>query len=198
MNSIYTYTLNYENEQAAPKIVLISDPSVPDRTNALLWEKEEKKSIISCLQSGVESLLNYGVSAVVVPCITSHYFLTFLPNSQKTKIIDLISIINSFLNICEGKQFLLATKGTYNSKMIGGKGLVYPNTHEQELIHSFIYCLKKQGNNVELFNRFIYQIFEMKDRYNLDGVLLACTELHLLSKYLLNHEKQLPFFDPLL
>jgi aspartate racemase len=78
VKTLYEFNL-VEKEQSAPPCILYSDPSIPDRTEAIL--RGETNSVIQRIQTGLENLSNQGATHFVIACISSHYFISEFPNA---------------------------------------------------------------------------------------------------------------------
>src|ERR1043166_7388006 len=64
-------------EQEAPLVLLYSDPSFPDRTEALL--RGDTQLLLGRLIEALEFLCAMGASELVICCMTIHYLLPQIP-----------------------------------------------------------------------------------------------------------------------
>ena len=71
----------FDREQEAPACVLYSDPSVPDRTSAILAGDVEP--VAARLAEGIEALLGMGAHRVVIACVTAHGILSHVPEELR-------------------------------------------------------------------------------------------------------------------
>src|SRR5215207_7095330 len=74
-------------EQAAPAVLMYSDPAFPDRTEAFL--RGETQPILTRLIDALELLDRMGASRFVICCMTIHYLLPQVPDRLRERIISL-------------------------------------------------------------------------------------------------------------
>ena len=70
-------------EQAAPVVLMYSDPAFPDRTDAFL--RGETQPILTKLIEALELLRNMGASQFVIACMTIHYLLPRLSPDLRSR-----------------------------------------------------------------------------------------------------------------
>ena len=147
------------------------------------WE-----ALVDWLTSKLVALKNAGADFAAISANTPHIVFDQV---QAKSPLPLISIVEATLESAKtiglGKVGLLGTKFTMQSNFYGdrfakeGIVVVVPNDHEQQYIHD------KLVSEIELgiFNEATRQellaiISRMKDRDNIDSVILGCTELPLI------------------
>ncbi|RAM48147.1 MAG: aspartate/glutamate racemase family protein, partial [Hapalosiphonaceae cyanobacterium JJU2] len=102
------YECNLANlEQESPICILYSDPTICDRTSAII--NNSSKLLIKSLIDKFEALEQIGVNKVVIPCITAHHFLPKLPLEMQNKVVSLIDIIVEEVLNTRKKYLLLCT-----------------------------------------------------------------------------------------
>lgn len=110
LKTIYEYNLLGNREQEAPKVILYSDPTFPDRSDVFL--KGEYSLLLEHLTNVLYQLCELQVSKIVICCITSHYLLPKLPSQIRERLISLVDeILNEVLER-ELSHLLLCTNGT--------------------------------------------------------------------------------------
>lgn len=184
LKTIYECSLD-EHEQYSPAVILYSDPSFPDRTEAL------RNGDISCLLgqlTGVlECLIGMGVSRIVVCCVTIHCLLPKLPEDLRGRIVSLLDIIFAQVQRSKSKHLLICTCGTRQSLVFeshqdwGGARpwIVLPDEDDQEVIHhQILYQIKKNRDPRQL----IPVLESLLMKYDLDSFISGCTEMHVLAK----------------
>jgi aspartate racemase len=188
-------------EQTAPQIFLLSDPSFPDRTHALV--NGEQRELVKRLSAAVSSVSAQGANAVVVCCVTIHSVFDQLPEELRSLLVPLTDIILSEANDDEKRHLLLCTKGCREASVFEKHPLwpatagrvVFPSLEDQEAVHELIYSIKRDRWQPPEASSFIYNLMQ---KYECERAIAGCTELHLVSKRLLESRDSLPLFDPLM
>lgn len=180
-----------KKDQDHLNIVLLSHPSIPDRTKYIL--KESNNSPLPFLIEDAKLLEKLGVKMISIPCNTSCYFHKELQKEINIPINNLVK--NTVKHIKEKnikRVAILATKGTIKSNLYQKeleKEKINYITPNQDIVMEIIYNYIKAGKEVtkEIFNKCI------KDA-EVDAFILGCTELSLLKPKL-----NLPdnYIDPL-
>lgn len=201
LRTIYECNLNGASEQAYPSIVLHSLSSVPDRTGSLL--NNGGKDLEDSLVRNLTVLNASGVSRIVICCFTSHTLIGRLPKEMTEKIVSLVDLTARELMVRKEKALLLASLGSYRRHLFRSTPdaimakdyIVEPEEKDKEFIHGLIYEYLKAGKDASS----VYTaVRELLDKYGLSSFIAACTEFHILSRYI--DENRLPgisFVDPL-
>ena len=194
--SSYLYEMITKKEKATKdqdhlNIIILSHPSIPDRTKYIL--KESNESPLPYLIEDAKILKKLGVKMISIPCNTSCYFHEKLQKEINIPISNLVKNTVKYLKEKNIKNVaVLATKGTIKSNLYQ-KELKKENinyiTPNEEKVMEIIYNYIKAGKEVtnELFSECIKGI-------NADAFILGCTELSLLKSKLNITDK---FIDPL-
>lgn len=177
-----------EREQDAPRCLLLSDPSVPDRTEAIL--DGDTAELARRLGASIECLLALGADRVVIACFTIHRVLGELPDALRSKVVSLVDlVVEELLAEPEGvPRVLLATTGAYAGGVFTGHprwpeaaGAVRElGAQDREALHGLLYRLKR-GESPDLA---VPRVREIEERYGARGSIFGCTELHLLQPHL--------------
>jgi aspartate racemase len=205
IKTIYEYNLFGEKEQIAPKVLLYSDPSFPDRTEVLL--RGEYGWLLKNLTDALYQLCDLQVSRIIICCITSHYLLPQLPIQLRERIISLVDVILNEVIERKKNYLLLCTNGTRKLKIFqdnnlwqrAKKYIVLLDDEDQKNIHNMIYHIKVYPKAYSSQSNL--QVLEsMNKKYKIDYFIAGCTEIHLLNKFLLSQNKSInyPFLDPLI
>lgn len=202
LKTIYEYNILGQREQQSPKVIVYSDPTFPDRTEALLRGDDE--ILLANLTEALYQLCELNVAKIVICCITSHYLLPKLPFELRDRVISLVDII--FKNILERQQkhILICSTGTRKLEIFQNHILwefaqnyiVLPDESDQDLIHQMIYYLKIKGE----FQKCLSILEDLQSKYNVQNLIAGCTEIHLLNKYLelvSGKQRANVFLDPL-
>lgn len=202
INRIYQYTSYDLKEQYAPSLILLSDPSIPDRTTCFL--RGETEILLERLIELLDFLDQAGVRKVIICCITIHHLLPLLPIRYKEMIISLIDVIVEELISRQEPYLFLCTKGTMAMNILEEHEqwfsiqdqVCYLSKQDQEKIHDLIYTYLKRGAKPASIATDLSAIIS---RYAVSGVIAGCTELHLISPQneAFANLQSYPIIDPL-
>ena len=102
-----------ERDQDHPKVLLFSNPQVPDRTEAILWGGEDPAPPIL---DGLRRIESWGADLLAVPCNTAHVFIDRFREKLK---VPLVHIVEETLERARRRSpegaWLTATMGTVAS-----------------------------------------------------------------------------------
>jgi aspartate racemase len=162
------------------RVLVYSNPHVPDRSSAILGEGE---SPLPALLSGLEFLERGGVDVVAIPCNASHFWIGDLRSASAAPIIDIVEAVRDALvrHGVEGPVGVLATRGTiqsgiYNRRLsAAGFRVVEPSPEEQgAFVDASIRSVK--AGRLEEGRRLALQALECLERRGAAAVVLGCTE----------------------
>ena len=187
-------------EQNSPVVILISDPTFPDRTQAILTGSHSE--ILDRVSRKIETLYSLGASRVALACVTLHYVLPMLDERLRRGIVSLIDVALEAVRKSGRKHLLLCTTGARTARLFEnhplwpdvGHLIVYPEGKDQELVHSLLYQYKTGGDR----QPFMPHLDRLLDGYGVDSFIAGCTELHILTKSLALSGREIPFVDPLM
>ncbi len=187
VSTIYDLTTG-RLEQHAGRLILYSDPAIPDRTEAFLNRRDS--TVYEPFVNILSLLRLMHVERIVVCCVTLHHLFPTLPSELRESIVSLVDTIFSALQDSHGnKHLLLCTSGTLQLgifqrhplwKMYKDTILV-PDAADQHRIHSLIYQLKAR-QSVKTASSMLEALLAT---YHVDSFIAGCTEIHLLSRYLM-------------
>lgn len=173
-----------DNDSEHVKMVIINDPTIPDRTKFILGNG---KSPIPQLKENLNKLANLEVDAVIIPCMTAHAFIPQLQQNYAVPIINGIELIEQYLNNNNPnikKIGLLATNGSIKSGVYQKyltREIITPNDKDQEKLMDVIYGEKgiKAGHiNDDILFKLINIIDDLKAK-GAQAIIAGCTELGL-------------------
>jgi aspartate racemase len=179
-------------------VMIHADPSVPDRTEALLHNGEDP---VPWLVRGARNLVNAGADFIVIPCNTAH---AFLDKVQPECTIPIINMINEAVRSArellaeQSAAGILATSGTIAAglyqRALDAQEIrpIVPGSESQELVMETIGRVKAGIIDDDTRKPVLTAAGELEARGA--GVLLAaCTELPVvLHQQMLN----VPLIDP--
>lgn len=177
----------HELEQEAPRVIMYSDPTFPDRTEALL--SGDHTELMERLTSSLRALSFLGAKQIVVCCVTAHAFLERLPPDLNTRFVSLIDVMFEEIIRSPQKRLLICTKGTRESGLFQNhehwpatqEYIVLPDEQDQELIHhELLYQIKKRRNVYEL----VPTLKNLLAKYRVDSFISGCTEMHIIARRL--------------
>lgn len=201
MKTIYECSLG-EREQEAPIVLLYSDPTFPDRTQAL--QTGDSEPTLTKLVAALEWLHASGASQTVICCVTMHHLLKRVPVHLRAQVISLIDVIIDAVARSREKHLLVCSTGTRRSQIFQSherwheieQFIAWPDETDQQFIHQeLIYQVKQNRNLDELVPPFVRLLAKYKTR----SFVAGCTEIHLLAKRLSSSSLwNEPIVDPLL
>jgi aspartate racemase len=171
-------------EQSAPVVVMYSDPTFPDRTEAFL--RGETQPLLTRLIDSLQLLDRMGASQFVICCMTIHYLLPQVPGALRERIISLTDAIFSSVESLRKKHLVISSTGTIQLELLqrhprweqARNYFVFPSEAEQRQMHDLIYEVKLNRNLPEA-RLFIEMLLA---RHRVDSFIAACSEIHLLAK----------------
>jgi len=190
-------------DQEHLKIIILDNPSIPDRTAAILYHGE---SPLPALREGLKFLEKSGAELAVIPCLTAHYYFDQLKSATKLKLVNLIEETASYLknlNPPVKKAGLLATEGTiatgiflqpFNKKKIE---VLNPSERSQKKIMEAIYGEEgiKAGFKGRKPKRLLIEAATELIESGAQAIIGGCTEIPLA---LSPEDLTVPFVDPLI
>lgn len=168
-------------DQDHPRIVLLSDPSVPDRTTALLAGDDGP---LLPIRNGLLTLASWGADLLAVPCNTAHAYVDRIVASQVLA-VPVVHIVDAALQaarrVSPRGAWLTATTGTVSCSLYQrraaavGYRLRVPDAALQLRIHAAV-TLVKAGRTVDS-GRVLAPVVRQLWHRDRQPVLAACTEL---------------------
>lgn len=185
-------------DQEHLRVVIWSDPMVPDRTAALLEGGPEPTR---WLERGARVLKRFGAEFVVVPCNTAHAFLPAVQESVGIHVIDMIAETARYLRQLRpgGRVGVLSTSGTVQAGLYQdwltreGMTVLVPGPEEQrQLVQTAIQRIKAGETGAEV-KALLVEAGEDLARRGADALVAGCTELPLVFG---SGDASMPVVDP--
>lgn len=170
------------------RIAIWSDPSVPDRTAALLGRGP---SPVPGLLRGLHWLRDAGATCVVMPCNTAHAFIEELTAATELEIVDMIWVAlkaAQSLELGAHRIGVLATSGTRDFGLYEraaahlGVDVVTVKPHYQREVDVAIGAIKA-GAGHDAIVPVVQRAIERLAKAGAVAVIAACTELSLILPY---------------
>ena len=177
-----------QKDQDHIDLVIVNRASMPDRTEAIRTGNTEEfleQAVHDCLQ-----MEQMGVTAIAIPCNTSHYFFDQIQSRIHAELIHMVrETVKEAKRSCPELTHLgiMATDGTVSADVYGkecralGIEPVYPSEKRQKDVMHLIYDEIKQGKRGEE-DRF-YRVVSELTSAGCERIVLACTELSYFKQY---------------
>lgn len=186
------------------RVIIDSNPKVPDRTAAILGHGE---SPIPLLSAGARVLEEAGADFIIVPCISAHFFLDELRHLVKLPILSMLDVVAEAIE----EQYpriktvgLMATSGTVSGGLFqrrlneSGIDTIVPDGQVQEKLMAAIYDIKdaQPSRPRSAISADLVSVAESLVDRNAQAIVAGCTEIPLA---LSQDHLSVPYFDsPLL
>jgi aspartate racemase len=199
LQTLYSYGID-EVEQSAPIVVMYSDPTVPDRTQALL--SGNAAMLLDRLKTCLGYLLAAKAEQIAICCVTMHSVVPMLPEELRAKIVSLVDGIIDAVAVSGISHLLLCSEGTRKVEIFqshprwkkASSQIILPSMEDQEKVSRFIYEIKRTGNAAS----FLPEVGELLLKYKTKSFVAGCTEFHILSQHIRRTgNKEYEFIDPL-
>jgi aspartate racemase len=199
LKTIYERSL-CEREQQSPFVLLYSDPSVPDRTEALL--AGEQGGLLEELVAALGKLRGMGADRIVICCVTAHVLLPSLPRDLRARVLSLLDVIYAGVERSRARHLLICTEGARRLGLFESHKrwasardyIVLPDEGDQARLHELIYQIKSGHSPDEL----LPIVERLLQKYSVDSFIAGCTELHLLTRRIASGESGYGCIDPLI
>ena len=163
-----------------------------------LQESNDVKAYVKELMVGIDSLQKAGADFVVIPSNTPHIVFDELQRKSNIPLLSIVKITaNKAKNLGMKKLLLLGTKFTMQSNFYRDEfeklriEIVAPSLDEQSKINKIIYDELVNGIIKEESKK---KILDTVKNYDVDGIILGCTELSLI---LSSRDIKIPLLDTL-
>jgi len=184
LKTIYEHSLD-EREQEASRVVLYSDPTFLDRTEAFL--NGAAGQLLNQLVEALTRLRGMGASHLVICCVTIHHLLPRLPSELRERVLSLVDVVFDEVAASHESHLLLCTSGTRQLRIFeshdlwqhtGGR-FVLPDAGDQQEIHRLIYRIKESQDPRQQ----IPVVESLLVKYHVNSFIAGCTEIHLFAKH---------------
>jgi aspartate racemase len=181
------------------KVLIFSNPQVPDRTAAI---RREGLDPLPTLVASAEVLIQGGADLLTMPCVTAHHYYDALQRAVSIPILHMIGeTVTAVLGDYPGlrRLGLLATTGTLQSRLFEsyfeprGFAILTPDPAVQtSAVMEAIYAVKR-GEPLERAGRLIREAAEHMRGLGAEAILAGCTEVPLILQ---DGDVPLPVIDP--
>lgn len=191
-----------QRDQDHFRIIIDSNPKIPDRTRAILGLGE---SPVPEIIKTANNLMKMGVELACIPCITSHYFYDEIVEGTELKILHALKELNSYIHefYPEVKKVgVLATTGTKSTRIFNqylqDVEIIYPDDEIQE--NNVMEAIYGEGSGVKsgVTTGKPVELLEIAGEHVISKgaeiVILGCTEIGLV---LTKNSLSRPSIDPM-
>jgi aspartate racemase len=190
-------------DQEHLRVVIDSNPKVPDRTAAILGGGA---SPVPAMQAGIAALKRAGADFVVIPCVSAHYFLDELQRETGLPILSMFDVTAEHIRQYHPpirRVGMLATTGTLQGGRFrdtlqrSGIETLAPLEADQERVMAAIYEIKGApgARSRDAIGAEIRAIAGRLIQRGAQGVVAGCTEIPLVLN---PGDLPAPVFDTLL
>ena len=191
-----------KNDQEHLRVIIDSNPKVPDRTAAIIAEGE---SPVPVLVAGCRALQQAGADFIIIPCVSAHFFLDEIQQQIELPILSIFDVVAETL-ISDHPDIktvgLMSTTGTISGglfqKRLAADNIktIVPAETQQAKVMAAIYDIKNSqpARSRAQITSDLMAIAEDLISKGARGIIAGCTEIPLA----LNQEHlSVPYFDAL-
>ncbi len=192
-----------EKDQEHLNIIIVNNPKVPDRTQAVL---ENGPSPLPSLIQGCRKLEKAGADFVIMPCVTAHFYETSLKQAVNLPFLSILGAVAANIrhHHPEIKRIgLMGTSGTLQSgvfqKRLNQDGLeilTCPSEMQARVMQA-IYNIKSASSarRRKAITADLASIADYLAQQGAQGIIAGCTEIPLA---LSQKDVGVPYYDSLL
>ncbi len=197
VNSIYESAAG-KSEQKMPKIFLISDPDIPDRTNAILNGCDSL--LLESINEKLKIFDIVTVDNIVICCLAMHHFLPKISQKYREHIISILDYAINY--IAQQETIVLCSFASRISKLFESdprwinikSHAIFLDENDQALLDTLIKDAKFNVSKVFVVNRFS----DFLQKFRNKNMIIACSELHMLFSKLQQQGIFSNIYDPFL
>ena len=184
------------------RVLIDSNPGIPDRTAAILGRGE---SPVPAMVRGIDGLRGAGADFVAIPCVSAHAFVDELKASAGLPILSILDVVAQAIERHPRRirsVGLMGTTGTLRAGMFqrrlaeAGFEVVVPGAEDQARVQASIYAVKA-GAPEAVRRQLTAELRSIAMRLTslgAEGIVLGCTEIPLV---LGQADLAVPVFDSL-
>lgn len=191
INYIYSQCAGkFKTEQDYPRLILISDANAPNRLQS--YQQDNFEILKQYLIENVIQLNSYNVNKIMICCLVAHACLKTFPSELSPSIINIVSLLDQEITQDNQKTILLSTPMFYELSLLENKNIIYLDSTELQQINFYIHQMKISGAKSihELFISFIKTLLK---KYNANSISLACSDLHLIHRFIMDEKIPIKF-----
>lgn len=170
-------------DQDHPQAVIWSDPSIPDRSQALSGGGPHPGPK---LMAGARKLEGAGATLIAVPCNTAHAFLAEIQAAVDIPVLNMVEETRDLVLECGlvpgGVVALLATEGTVRARLYQhvfartGIDVLLPDAAEQQRVNEAIALVKADADDARA-GLVLADVVHDFEQAGVRAIIAGCTEL---------------------
>ena len=184
LRTIYEHGLG-AREQHAPAVVMLSDPSFPDRTQTFLEGGDD--ILLARLATALGRLCEMGATRLVICCVTMHHVVPRLPPRLRERVVSLLDVIFDAVAAGRDEHLLVCSTGTRHMRVFerhdgwerARRRFVLPDEKDQDAIHHELIYRVKRNEDLAAPAALLETLLA---KYGVGSFVSGCTEVHLLTK----------------
>ena len=172
-----------KKDQEHLRVVIDSNPKIPDRTEAFL--SGDSEAIVEALSQTARNLERAGASLLIIPCNSAHIYFKRLTRHFRLPFLHIVDEVGKEAARHGFKSLgLLASKGVIQSRLYQQRlqnfGFIIPTKADCDLVHQAIYKIKA-GEKDEAFGMLL-PVAKSLGNSGAEAIILGCTEIPLVLK----------------
>lgn len=181
----------YSSENNYPRIILSSDSLAPDRWHS--FTNDNFRVLSKYIEKCILKLQTYGVTKIMICCLVAHACLININKEFTNHIVSMIDLLNNSINQKKSKMLLLATPMFYQANLITNSNVLQLELNDLDTLTDFLKKIKI-SNERTIFEEAIKFIEKMMEKYQVKTMLLACSELHLINRFIKTQNISFPYY----
>ena len=191
-----------KTDQEHLRVIIDSNPKVPDRTAAIIAEGE---SPVPILVAGCRALPKAGAEFIIIPCVSAHFFLDEIQKKIDLPILSIFDVVTEAI-IRDHPQIktvgLMGTTGTINGGLFqkrlaveGIQTIVADESHQSNVMAA-VYDIKnfRPARSRSQITSDLVAAADSLISKGARGIIAGCTEIPLALK---QEHLSVPYFDAL-
>lgn len=178
---LFTQRFPADHDQDHPRLLLLSDPGIPDRGSCVLTGDD---SPLTPIEEGLSTLVSWGADLLAVPCNTAHVFIDRFRWKLPVPLVDIVDATLSEASAGGARAgWLAATPGTVHGGLYQKRALnpayrlLLPKPRAQAGVETTIRLVK--AGRIEQAAAAMTVVARSLWRTGPFPVITACTELSL-------------------
>jgi aspartate racemase len=178
---LFTASWPASRDQDHPRVILLSEPAIPDRTTALGASGPDPTEMIG---SGLRRLASWGASLLAVPCNTAFAFIDRAELCLPAPVVHTVAVtLEEARRAAPSGAWLLATEGTVAARLYQSRAealgyrLLIPHATDQSHLMDAVHDVK--AGKLETAAELVAWLADRLWTLHPATFLLGCTELPL-------------------
>jgi aspartate racemase len=191
-----------KTDQEHLRVIIDSNPKVPDRTAAIIAEGQ---SPVPILVAGCRALQKAGADFIIIPCVSAHFFLDEIQQQIALPILSIFDVVSEIIT-SDHPQIktvgLMGTTGTINGglfqKRLAVEGIetMVAGETQQSKVMAAIYDIKNSqpARSRAQITSDLVGVADSLISKGARGIIAGCTEIPLALE---QKHLSVPYFDAL-